>query len=289
MSSLTDSIKYDGIIIRFAELQQQVDQANLERYHKIGELFDEFCDGIERNIYGANTVQNLANDLQSRGVLSDISNPVRYLYWSRAIYQFDPSYKKLSALAKLGFSVTHAKLVFSLTDEVRDRVLKALMSSEQVPSTRELEAQLRLSASSEAVQAVEELAKDTLPKEGDSVAPTTQTVPAGSEPEIPAPATPKSEKPEKAEKGKAEKKEPAKSDAAAHPLKAIKALEKLVSKMLIAIPDGYIAVTTAEKEGFDSDKAQQNYTTELSNLKAAVDSAIKPLQELKKLLDDTKA
>lgn len=284
-----DSIKYDAVIMRFSELQQQVDQANLERYHKIGELFDEFCVGVERNAYGTNTVQHLADDLQTRGILSDISNPVRYLYWSRAIYQFDPSYGRLRALAKLGFSVTHAKLVFSLTDEVRDRVLQALMSSEQVPSTRELEAQLRLSASSEAAQAVEELAKDTLPKAGDSVAPTTQTVPAGEEPVIPAPATPKDEKPEKATKGAAEKKEPVKSDAAAHPLKAIKALEKLVSKMLIAIPDGYIAVTTAEKEGFDSDKAQQNYTTELSNLKAAVDSAIKPLQELKKLLDDTKA
>jgi hypothetical protein len=293
MSSLMDSIKYDAIISRFAEMQQTIDSANLERYHKIGELFDEFCDGVERNVYGGNTVQRLADDLQANGVLSDIQNPVRYLYWSRTVYQFDPSYGKLRELAKRGFSVTHAKLVFSLTDAVREKVLQALMSSDQVPSTRELESQLRITASSEAAQAVAELAKEGLPTPadpGDTLAPTTQTVPVDDTPSIPAPKAKETDKSEKAPKDQASKKDDTpKSDAAAHPLKAIKALEKLVSKMIIAIPDGFIAVTTAEKEGFDSDKAQKNYTTEVSNLRAAVDSAVKPLQELKKLLDDVKS
>lgn len=290
MSMLTESIKYEAMLMRFTEMQQSIDCANLGRYHKIGELFDEFCAGVERNAYGDNTVQKLANDLQAQGALSDIANPVRYLYWARTIYQFDPSYDKLKELAKRGFSVTHAKLVFSLTDPVREKVLQALMSSEAVPSTRELESQLRLTASSEAVKAVAELAKDTLPQAGDTVAPTTQTVPVEVTPEIPAPATPKESKPDRAEKSeKKDKSDTPKTDAAAHPLKAIKALEKLVSKMIISIPDGFIAVTTAEKEGFDSDKAQKNYTTEVSNLRAAVDSAIKPLQELKSLLDDVKS
>lgn len=290
MSSMTDTIKYGGILIRFTELQQVIDCANLERYHKIGELFDEFCDGVERNVYGDNTVQKLASDLQAKGVLSDIANPVRYLYWARSIYQFDPSYDKLKELAKRGFSVTHAKLVFSLTDTVRDKVLQALLSSEEVPSTRELESQLRLTATSDAAKSVAELAKDTLPQPGDTVAPTTPTIPADKEPAIPAPATPKESKPEKADKPeKKDKSDSPKSDAAAHPLKAIKALEKLVSKMIIAIPDGFIAVTTAEKEGFDSDKAQKNYSTEVANLRAAVDSSIKPLQELKALLDEVKS
>jgi hypothetical protein len=267
-------------------MQQQVDGANLKRYHSIGELFDEFCDGIERNLYGDSTVQRLADDLQAKGILSDIQNPVRYLYWSRAVYQFDPSFGRLKTLAARGFSVTHAKLIFSLTDTVRDKVLQALMSSEQVPSTRELEQQLRLTASSEAALAVAELAKEKIPEAGDTVAPTTQTAPAGTEPVIQAPSTPSDDKPPKTEKK--DKSEPVKTDAAAHPLKAIKALEKLVSRMVIAIPDGFIAVTTAEKEGFDSDKAMKNYATEVSNLKSAVDSAIKPLAELKKLLADVK-
>lgn len=291
---MTESIKYDGIIIRFAELQQQIDGANLTRYHKIGELFNEFCDGIERNVYGENTVQRLAEDLQMRGVMSDISNPVRYLYWARTIYQFDPSFDKLKELAKRGFSVTHAKLVFSLTDTVRDKVLQALLSADAVPSTRELEAQLRITATSEAAQAVAELSKESAL--GDTVAPTTQTVPAPTTPVIPAPAPAPAaddDKPEKADKAdKAERsdkgKDAVKTDAAAHPLKAIKALEKLVSRMVISIPDGFIAVTTAEKEGFDSDKAQKNYATEVANLKSAVDSALKPLQELKTLLADVK-
>lgn len=287
MSTLTDSIKYDGILIRFTELQQTIDGANMERYHKIGEIFDEYCDGLSRNVYGDSTVKRLADDLQMRGVLSDIDNPVRYLYWARTIYLFDPTFAKLKELTKRGFSVTHAKLVFSLTDDVRDKVLQALLSADQVPTTRELESQLKVTATSEAAKAVAELAKEAFPKPADSTtAPSTPTLAADTSPPIAAPSTPKDDKPDKP--AKQDKSETPKTDAAAHPLKTIKALEKLVSKMIIGIPDGFIAVTTAEKEGFDSDKAKKNYDTEVSNLRAAVTSAIEPLQELKKLLDDVK-
>jgi hypothetical protein len=286
---MTESIKYDAILMRFQEAQQEVDASNMRRYHRIGELFDEFCGGLERQVYGDHTVQKLADDLQARGVLSDIAYPVRYLYWARTIYQFDTSYTKIEQLVKRGFSVTHAKLVFSLEDKLRERIITMLLKSEQLPSTRELETQLRLEASSEAAKSVSELSK-----EREAVTPPTpadKPVAEGSPQAKPQESSGKEEKsarePSKKESKAAtsgSKDSPA-TDAEAHPLKAIKGLEKIISKMVVAIPDGFIAVNTAEKRGFDSDKAQKNYATELSNLRSAVNGAIKPLEELKALLD----
>lgn len=282
-------IKYETVLERFAKVQSLIDNANMERYHKIGEIFNDFCDGIERNSYGDNTVQKLADDLQVRGVLSDIVNPVRYLYWARGIYAFDPSYKKLAELSKRGFTVTHAKMIFSLDEKIRGKMLLAFLSSDQVPSTRELEPQIRLLNVSSAAQEVHALATDPTPAApvaAPDVAPAAASVPAAAPAStgmVDAPAP--TDKPDAASKvGKVERED----DTPVSPLKSLNMLEKLVSKVVIGIPDAFIAIRTAEKKGFDSDKAQKNYATLLSNLRSAVSATVEPLAELQKLLDEVK-
>lgn len=282
-SAVTSERQYNSLLARFVQIQGVIDCANLSRYHQIGGIFNEFCEGLDRQLYGSRTVQRLADDLRDRGVLSDISDPVRYLYWARSVYNFDPSFDQLQELSKHGFTVSHAKLIFSLQDDIRDKVLKAMLETERVPSTRDLQTQLRLEDTAAASQEAMTLASAP-PAE-------TPTLPPGPAP-VPAPADGVKDEAEKSgkEKDAPEKVEKAakadKEAAPVSPLKTINGLEKLVSKVVLGLPDAFIAIRHVEKTGFDSDKAQANYKTALSNLRSAVKAAMEPLKEFKKLLDE---
>ena len=272
--------KYEALLNRFTAVQASVDGANLKRYHQMGGIFNEFCEESQRQTYGERTVQRLADDLRARGTLTDIMDPVRYLYWAKSLYDFDPTYVSLADLSSRGFTMTHAKLVFSLKDELRAKILAALMSSDKVPSTRDLETQLRLEHTAAASQAALDIAATSEAP----VVPDTPILPPGPAP-VPAPTAAAGDKPEKA--SKPEKTTKAKeSDTPANALKTLNQLEKTVSRMIVGIPDALLILMDVDKRGFDSDKASKNYNKLASNLRAAVNSAIEPLNELKKILDE---
>ena len=274
--------RYESIINRFTQIQATIDSVNLKRYHEVGSIFNDFCEGAERNLYGDNTAQKLATDLQVRGILSDIKEPVRYLYWAKSIYNFDPTYEKLEELNKCGFSVSHAKMIFALPDALRDKTLKGYIASGVVPSTREESTRLRLNNVDAASKDAIAIAQETIPE----VTGTVVTPPPASPAPAPDKAPEASKSEEKPAKEKKEKKD--KSDEVVSPLKVINQLEKMVSKVVIAIPDAFIAIRQSEKAGFDSDKAQKNYTVMMSNLRSAINAAVEPIAELQKLLEEVK-
>ncbi len=70
------------------------------------------------------------------------------------------------------------------------------------------------------------------------------------------------------------------------PLKSVKDAEKATSKATASVADALIAVVEATKVGFDSDKAQDNFRREVSNLKAALTECIPALQSLLKEIQD---
>jgi hypothetical protein len=104
--------------------------------------------------------------------------------------------------------------------------------------------------------------------------------PLETPPVIPAPKL-KGEKPaakvEKADKTPAEP---------GSPLKTMKSLDKLLTKLMVEIPEAFIVIRETGKRGFDSDKAQQNYEKLLVDVGSGIANLLEPLTELKKECDD---
>lgn len=113
----------------------------LSRYYKVGQYFVEFLDGHTRGIYGAATVEKLADDISP--MLPDIADVSRFLYWSKQLVETFPDTSKLEALIAKGFTATHAKILCSVEPELRAEMEQKLLESDKVCSTRELEAMIR--------------------------------------------------------------------------------------------------------------------------------------------------
>jgi len=284
MSALSVADKsYKALLDKFAAAYRGGEADNLKRYHNIGELFDTFTEGAERNTYGERTVDQLTEDLAERGLLADIKDGKRFLYWARSIYEDYPDVDDLMTLAEQGFTVTHAKSLFVLDEEFRAKVVARLANADgTIVSTRELDAIIKEEARG---KAVETIAKIAAPAKED----TSGFPPAEGEGDGPVAGTPEETKPD----AKAEK-EPAKKPASVaraepmeipHPLKTLASMEKLISRAITEVPDVLIVLKEMTKRGFDSDSAQKKFREHVANLKSALQSVIEPLQIL---LEETK-
>ncbi len=286
MSALSVADKsYKALLDKFATTVRGHESDNLKRYHSIGELFNEFTSGVDRNTYGERTIDQLAEDLTERGLLGDIKDGKRFLYWAKSIYDDYSDVDDLIALAEHGFTVTHAKSLFVLDEEFRARVVARLANPDgSIISTRELDTVIKEEARGKAIESVAKIA--TSAKEAPSGFP-----PAEGEGEGPVAGTPVEESSKAATKAKEESKKPAsvaRAEPAAipHPLKTLSSMEKLISRAITEVPDVLIVLKEMSKRGFDSDKAQKNFKEHVANLKAALQSVIEPLQIL---LEETKS
>ncbi len=275
---------YKALLDKFATAVRGGEADNLRRYHGIGELFSEFMDGVPRNTYGERTVDQLSEDLSDRGLLDGIKDAKRFLYWAKSIYDDYSNVDDLMALAEHGFTVTHAKSLFVLSDGLRAKIMAKLAKEDgTIISTRELDALIKEEVRDKAVT---EIAKVSGPK-----AEPTSGFPPAEEGEGPvagtpeeAKAAPEAKKPD--EKGAPARVERAEPIAIPHPLKTLSSMEKLISRAIIEVPDVLIVLKEVQKRGFDSDNAQKKFREHVANLKSALQAVIEPLQIL---LEETKS
>ena len=282
--------RYSALVDRIATACQQVEGANLRRYHKIGSLFSEFVRGLDSRRYGSATVERLAEDLQERGILAEVTRPTRLLYWAKNI---SDAYEEaqLDALAERGFTVSHAKQLFALTPELRQEVEKRMIVDGQVVATRNLallvtEANQKLVSHASQEAATAAATERQSREEGTSGADTTEAeaptapqdqseVPEGAQAEIaddaqaPVEANPRQQAPAAP-----------RERTVSNPLKVIRDLEKYLTKVNLSIPDAFIVVRESGQIGFDSDVAHNRYITQLRNARVAANGLIEPLQEL---------
>lgn len=293
MSALSKDIdaKYLELVQGFQEIFIDGEAANLKRYHRFGELFSDFCLGITTKKWGSRTVDTLVDDLKANGLLSTLKDPKRFMYWAKNVYDTYPDFKALESLAHKGFTVTHAKLLFSVESELLPGVTEQLIENDKVVSTRELETIIGGFSKTAALERIQQVVGESAPIAADAPVVAAHTAPAApTSSAAPAAKDDKSERDDKDDKPAKDKKDSAVGgDAAAHPLKTIKQVEKTASKLLATIPDAFIAVRAASKTGFDSDKAQKNYNTELANLKSSLNGMLEPIAALLKEIEDCAA
>jgi hypothetical protein len=92
-----------------------------------------------------------------------------------------------------------------------------------------------------------------------------------------APSKPsKAEKPDKAPKD---------DSGPINALKVIKGLSKTSDKLLTGLADGFLAIKAADKTGFDSDKAQKNFSKTAGELRDSLSRMQEPIAELIKELE----
>ncbi len=273
--------RYQTLLTKIKDSCASIEKQNLKRYHKIGQLFSEFVAGLDSNRYGDATVEKLAADLTENGVLAEVRDPRRFLYWAKNVFDAYPEFANLEELAGRGFTVSHAKRLFSLSPEVREEVERAMIQDGRIVSTRDLDElvqsinQRRIGeASAEAAEEArtEREAADAEPteEEGEEAGEIVEGAPtdaaeATEEGEAAAPATGAPA---------------ARERTIASPAKVIKTIDKALTRANMGIPDAFIVMRESQQIGFDSDRAEENYKAQLRALKASAESIAGPLQEL---------
>jgi hypothetical protein len=302
---------YDDILNDATALIRESESDNLIRYWRFGALVAEFCKGADRAAYGDRTIQTLASDLQSRGILSEIKDPTRHLYWSKSIHD---TYRlpELKALAKEGYTVYHAKIMLSLDPAERVAIETDLKDGDgKIVSGRKLQELVKekyRQQVSDTLKAAVATPAEMLEQKLDfsdkpAAPPATVGYSSATDPDVPesegGPTAEERErilaeraaKPSKADKpaklAKSEKTSSSKSDAPAEsPLKVLNQLDKVAVKLMASIPDAFIAIREAGKRGFDSDKAAANYATKLKDVRTALASLQEPIQKLLETIND---
>ena len=283
--------RYDALVNRIVDHCRQVEGQNLLRYHKIGSFFADFLRGLDSNRYGEATVEKLAEDLSESGALADISDHRRFLYWAKNIFDWDPEGERLDELAKIGFTVTHAKRIFALPREIREYVEQRMIVDGRVISSRDLiELSKQASAAriaEESAAAAREAADLRARADEEEATPPAPAVAAGDD-GVPAETTniadtPPLETPEggtRPEGASSTGRPTIQERTIASPLKVLGGAEKLITKANSTLPDVFIVLRECERVAFDSDVAQRRYLDNLRQLDAAARSIIEPLQEL---------
>jgi len=274
---------YTKLIESFHTAFSAGEGANLMRYHKFGELFAEFCGGMDGKKYGAKTIETLIADLNKTGLLSELKDPKRFLYWAKNLYDTYVDPKHLLELAKKGFTLNHAKLLFSVESEVMDIVSSQMIGDNgRIVPTRELADIIRGVSKSKAIEQLQEVIGESpqMAINDKSAAAAVASPPtAASQPSAPD----KADKPAKAEKAdKAPKND---TPATGSPFKVVKGLSKTADKLLTGLADGFLAMNAVGKTGFDSDKANANFRTTVSDLHDSLSRMQEPIAELLKVLE----
>jgi hypothetical protein len=278
---LTTDTAYNKLITDLQAAFVTGEAANLIRYHRFGELFAEFCTGIDSRKYGTRTVDTLVDDLKNNGLLASLSDPKRFLYWAKNLYDTYPDQKKLKELAGKGFTMSHAKLLFAIEPELLQSVSDQMLDDKgAMVSTRELTDIIRGMSKDRAFEKLVEVVGET-PTPAVNQTVEQATAPAAAAPSDDAPAAPagKAAKPEKSSKA------PKDDSGPINALKVIKGLSKTSDKLLTGLADGFLAIKAADKTGFDSDKAQKNFSKMAGDLRDSLSRMQEPIAELVKELE----
>jgi hypothetical protein len=272
-----ESKRFMELLDKFGDVRHRYDVSNLQFYFLMGELTVEFMDA-EDNKYGDHTVEGLAQALKETGALGDMKDAERFLYNAAALFRAYPNFKALAKLAEQGFTVSHAKRLTGLDPELRKEVEQHLMENGQVISTRELDQKISELSKETAVAEVKALADapdiEDEPKPAEKVA-----TKAG--PIAPSYDSSKEPEPKKGEKEKpAGPVRKAEVTEVVSPMKAIKGMEKSISRAVTEAADVIIAIRAVQKRGFDSDKAHANFKNAVANLSSALRAALETFPEV---------
>jgi hypothetical protein len=290
---------YETILDEAANLIRGAEAANLSRYWELGRLVSEFLLGSDRKKYGSKTVQSFASDIQARGILTEAQDPVRLLYWAKAVHE---SYKLeyIEQMCQVGFTVYHAKILLSLSPEERDQIQPRLLDKDgQVVSGRQLIQLVREEKRAETLAKIDQVREESRPEAvtapevrtvaADGTTPPARTVSYSSADDPTAadeqtPAGPPRREPERSGPTPAQPRQ--EREMPASPLKVLASTEKVATKLLAGIPDALIVVREVGQRGFDSDRAHQNYRTKLQEARTALSDLIAPIQELVQIMDE---
>ncbi len=296
----TSDRRYTALVERIVDQCKAIENQNLQRYYLIGQHFSEFVQGLaDGNRYGEATVEKLATDLKGRGVLEDIRDPTRFLYWAKNLHDEFPDKAKLETLAGMGFTVSHAKVLFAVKAPLRQEVEASMLEDGRMISTRALQDLVNAKTQQRIADASKEAAdaNRAAREEGDPPpdAPTGAVVEGGQEQaEAPAEAAEPAEDPP----DEAQAEEPAAAPAVERPanvpatgapqrertvsapLKVLNDIEKALTRANAGVPNAFIVLRESAQIGFDSDRASANYQQRLQALKAVGQALLEPLQEL---------
>lgn len=294
--------RYQAILEKMVKHVQSAEVNNLRRYHSIGQLFTEFVNGLDGKKYGSATVERLANDLRDHGVLSDVADQKRFLYWAKNLSDCFPDFVVLEEMSSRGFTVSHAKLLFSLSPEVRGRVERQMIQDGRMVSTRELsdlvnevQGQLQVELSQQAAVEHRKFREEPeTPETAEADAPAAEEPPAevdspeaaeaaddGGEgnPELETPTA--GDRPE----GVPATGAPPRERTIKSPLKVLRAVQKVMGKVHDELPNTFIVIRETAQIGFDSDTAAERYMQQLRDVRQMAATMIEPVQELLRSID----
>ena len=301
--------EYNDLLAAAEELFHDAERSNLIRYWQLGEIVVEFTNNLKRNKYKDKTIQTLAEDLQNRGVMSQVKEAARQLYWAKSVCS-TYTREQLEAMARVGFTVYHAKILLSLEEEQRVTIeAKMLGRNGRVISGRELEQLIRTELKNEAKAALasiktqeeeDEEAVAEAPVADKSGASTTAPAAvdtdlsdpdvAGSPAQEPAdePALPPEPNPDApVMPARASRTGAPPREMPASPLRTLASIEKMSDKIIVEAPDALIVVRRVAQAGFDSDRAQQTYNEKLASMKSSLIDMRQVVDELIEVINES--
>ncbi len=281
MSDQTPSdASYKTLVVKFIDQMQGMEGTNLLRYHRIGHLFSEFLDGLTCGRYGTGaSLKRLAEDLQRNGVLTEIRDPQRMLYYSKAIFAAYPNPSSLVDLAKQGFTVTHSKLLMICEPDVQKAILANAVVNGRFVSSRQLMAMVVEARGEDqtATAAIEQDAELELPAPAGDGGPTKAaewdlpTAAAAVTPELPGNPplpTPEPGAPSPEIAAAATTNTLGKERTVA-PKKALSNVNTLLDKLMVALPDVFIVVKESAQIGTDNPHQNKNYLATIADIAIA--------------------
>lgn len=278
-------MSYRTIVIKFIDQMQTLEGMNLLRYHQVGRLFTEFLEGLTRGSFIGASVEQLGKDLQQNGVLTDIRDAPRMLYYAKSVYAAHPDAQQLIALAKQGFSLTHSKLLMGCPQTVQDAVLeKALVNGRFIP-TKQFMALITEESGSKVSPAEILMAigrEEPTPTDGGPRAPDV-AVPVDVRPDLPGnaplPTPTPSPGPAAATTNTIE------PERTVAPAKTLKTVNSLLDKLTVALPDVFILVKESRR-GSDNIPAHDTYLATIADVSVAAKGVRSVLSELISAIDD---
>lgn len=257
---------YDDVVDQAANLIRNVETSALVAEWALGDIVANFVAAQGTRTYGTKSVQTLADDLQAKGVLTDHCYPVRILYLAKQLRE-KFAQEEIAAFVSRGVTRTHVRALLSVPDGTVEEVMEKLFTEGKIVSTREARDIIEREATIAKAKEVEATVHEKTAEAPMFV--------ASEDPTEEAPTT-------KTEKTVPDKPKPSASEPTTKvgALKAVKDFDKSAEKTLSQVAAALEAIHFAEKKGFDSDRANKNFRTSVSNCTHLVTSLLKVLPAL---------